>query len=141
MQSHDTDEVRFNDKSLSGCVGTLVFYMNQGQAYARSYVVPRNPDTSAQRKRRALFADAVRAWQSLPDMQKDLWKHKARRLIMSVYNLFISIFCRADGFVPDMDTLRSRSVSSLYSSVICKLHVPYSSVTGFKGRIPASVTS
>jgi hypothetical protein len=128
-------------RSLSGRVGSLVFYMNNGQAYARSYVIPRNPDTPAQRKRRALFADAVRAWQTIPEMQKKLWNHKARRLIMSGYNLFISIFCRTDGSVPDSDTLRSHSVSSLYPLFIGKLHASYSSVTGSGDGLPVSVTS
>jgi hypothetical protein len=127
-------------KSLSGRVGSLVFYMNRGQAYARSYVIPRNPDTPAQRKRRALFADAVRAWQTIPEIQKDLWNLKARRLVMSGYNLFISIFCRADGSVPDSDTLRSHSVSSLYSLVRCKLHASYSSVTGSGDGLPIPLT-
>jgi hypothetical protein len=114
--------------------------MNHGQAYARSYVIPRNPDTPAQRKRRRLFADAVRAWQTIPEMQKELWNHKARRLVMSGFNLFISIFCRADGSVPDPDTLRSHSVSSLYSLFICKLHAPYSSVTGSGDGLPIPLT-
>jgi hypothetical protein len=128
-------------KSLSGRVGSLVFYMNHGQAYARSYVIPRNPDSPSQRKRRCLFAAAVRAWQHIPEMQKKLWNAKARRLVMSGYNLFISIFCRADGSVPDTDTLRSHSVSSLYSLFIRKLHVPYSSVTGLGDGTADSVTT
>jgi hypothetical protein len=70
--------------SLSGRVGGFVFYMNGGNVYVRSYVVPRNPDTPSQRVRRALFAEAVQSWRRLSSGRKRLWNVRARKLDMNV---------------------------------------------------------
>ena len=65
-------------RSLSGRIGGMVFYQSHGRQFARAYVVPRNPDTVEQRKGRGRFAGAVKAWQNLPALQKDLWRVKAK---------------------------------------------------------------
>lgn len=113
-------------KSLSGRVGNFVFYMNNGNAYARRYVVPRNPDTPDQHKRRTRFADAVHAWQKLTDTEKKLWNAKARRRLMSGYNLFISAFCIADSPLKVSYMLRSHSVSTRNLPGTSELEAGYS---------------
>ena len=77
-------------RSISGKVGMLVFYTSRNNQYARRYVIPHNPDTSAQKDRRNLFAEAVALWQSLPEYKKFQWNNKATGKILSGYNLFIS---------------------------------------------------
>jgi hypothetical protein len=111
--------------ALSGRDGCLVYYMIRRNIYARRYVVPRNPDTPAQRKRRTLFAEAVRAWQSLPDQHKQLWNARALRLVMSGYNLFISSFCMAEASVQGSYTSRSHSVLYCYTIATSKLEDSY----------------
>jgi len=48
--------------ALSGRMGEFVFYSYDQRTFFRSYVVPRNPDTPAQRANRGLFRDAMKAW-------------------------------------------------------------------------------
>ncbi len=83
--------------SFHGRVGRLVFVHRHGRQYVRPYVKPRNPNTFAQRVRRHSFADAVRAWRSLPDDRKMLWNTKARRTRSNGYNGFISWYMRKGG--------------------------------------------
>ncbi len=73
-----------------GRMGNLVFVHRRGKQHVRVYAKPTNPDTPAQRERRSAFRDAVRAWQALPDTEKDSWNARARRKNRSGYNLFIS---------------------------------------------------
>ena len=77
-------------RSISGRVGGVVFYSYNEVTYFRAYVVPRNPDTSAQRSNRRLFARAMRAWQELSLFDKGSFNRRARRLGMTGHNLFIS---------------------------------------------------
>jgi hypothetical protein len=80
--------------SISGRIGNVVFYCRYGKQCVRVHVIPRNPDTEAQRIVRRAFGDAVRAWQSLsPDEQYD-YTRKSRHLNMSGYNLYISIYLK-----------------------------------------------
>jgi hypothetical protein len=75
---------------ISGRIGTPVFYAYRKNQYARRYVIPRNPNTPAQKNRRELFANVVAAWQMLQNYKKDQWNQKAVLEKMSGYNLFIS---------------------------------------------------
>lgn len=77
-------------KSISGRIGSVVFYVNRGRQCVRAYVIPRNPDTEAQRFVRSCFGDAVRTWQSMTSDEKYAYTRKARNFNMSGYNLFIS---------------------------------------------------
>jgi hypothetical protein len=76
--------------ALNGRIGSMVFYTIKGKVYARSYVIPRNPDSVAQRKNRGLFRDAMKAWQLLSSYDKSVFARMARRLDMTGHNLFIS---------------------------------------------------
>ena len=77
-------------KSISGRVGSLVFYHYNNRQYIRRYVVPRNPDTPAQRDLRERFAKAVTGWQALERYKKEQWNNRALLMQMSGYNLYIS---------------------------------------------------
>jgi hypothetical protein len=81
-------------QSVSGRLGNIVFYHRYGKEYARVYVKPFNPDTESQRFIRKTFGSAVKSWQELPFTEKDKYKRKARRLAMSGYNLFISLYMK-----------------------------------------------
>ena len=80
---------------ISGRIGVLVFYKRRNKQCIRTYVVPRNPDTFAQKIVRGNFADAVKAWQSITPDEKYIFTRKARKLQMSGYNLYISIYMKA----------------------------------------------
>jgi hypothetical protein len=60
----------------------------------RAYVVPRNPDTEAQRIVRRTFAEAVHSWQAMTPDDKYAFVRKARHLNMSGYNLHISQYMK-----------------------------------------------
>jgi hypothetical protein len=86
--------------SISGRLGSIVFYVNHRGACSdftqcvRSYVIPRNPDTEAQRKVRRSFGEAVRLWQSMSEDERYSYNRKARYLNMSGYNLYISKYIK-----------------------------------------------
>ncbi len=79
---------------FSGRMGNIVFYRINKKLCARSYVIPRNPDTEKQRVNRSLFAEAVKAWQALPEEEKERYNRSASRKgdPCSGYNLFISSY-------------------------------------------------
>ncbi len=79
---------------ISGKVGGLVLYEWNGRTLMRRYVVPRNPDTPAQRANRDLFREAMRSWQALADSEKASYNRRAARLRMTGHNLFISCYMR-----------------------------------------------
>ena len=81
---------------ISGRVGNIVFYTRLGRQCIRVHVIPRNPNTPAQRNMRCTFADAVKSWQGLSAEKKYEFSRKARSLSMSGYNLFISEYMKAN---------------------------------------------
>jgi hypothetical protein len=80
--------------SASGKIGGVVFYRRNRKQFVRMYVIPRNPDTDAQRIVRRNFADAVKSWQMLPEDRKIIYIKKAKNLNMSGYNMFISQYLK-----------------------------------------------
>ncbi len=81
-------------KSIHGKIGNVVFYYSRGKQCIRTYVIPRNPDTEAQRLVRRAFGDAVRSWQAMRPDDKYAYNKTARFLNMSGYNLFISNYLK-----------------------------------------------
>jgi hypothetical protein len=81
-------------KAISGRIGNVVFYTNRGRQCVRTYVVPRNPDTAAQRAVRRSFGDAVRSWQAMSQDEQYAYTRKARSLNISGYNLYISNYLK-----------------------------------------------
>ena len=82
---------------ISGKIGNVVFYNYSGSQFIRRYVVPHNPRTQRQQNRRALFAEAVAAWQTLPSYKKEQWQQKASLRHLHGYNYFISMYMRSNG--------------------------------------------
>lgn len=78
-------------KSIHGRLGNVIFYNTNGNNYARSYSIPKNPRTGAQQKNRINFADAVKLWQGLTDAEKGEYNRMAIGKPLSGYNLFISL--------------------------------------------------
>lgn len=50
---------------------------------------PGNPRTFLQQSNRNKFGDAMRAWQSLPSSEKEIWNNKAKYKKQTGHNLFI----------------------------------------------------
>ena len=78
-------------KSIHGRIGNIIFYNVNGNNYARSFSMPKNPRTEAQQKNRVNFADAVKLWQGLSDEEKSKYNRMAAGKPLSGYNLFISM--------------------------------------------------
>lgn len=85
--------------SLRGRLGSVVFYKRYGTQCARTWIIPRNPNTESQRKIRRLFAEAVRAWQAMDPEQQYSFIRKARHTNMSGYNLFISNYMKTKSII------------------------------------------
>ncbi|HPS56910.1 MAG TPA: hypothetical protein PK514_02290 [Spirochaetota bacterium] len=83
-------------RGLTGKTGNMVYYSRQGRLCARSYVIPRNPDTPAQKLNRRTFARAVKEWRELPGGVKRMFNKRACGKPYSGYNLFISGYLKGD---------------------------------------------
>jgi hypothetical protein len=55
-----------------------------------AYYRPANPQTETQQAWRAVFADAVAAWQALSEEEKQAWRRKGTRRSKMGYSLFLS---------------------------------------------------
>lgn len=55
-----------------------------------AYYQPANPQTEDQQAWRSVFADAVAAWQALPESEKKVWRTKGIRRSKMGYSLFLS---------------------------------------------------
>ncbi len=94
--------------SISGRFGNKVRYNRNNKPCVRTYVKPRNPNTLCQRINRHRFTDAVKSWQELNQEDKDKYNRKARYLNMSGYNLYISIYMKADKYLkPGINTWKT----------------------------------
>ncbi len=110
-------------KSISGRIGSVVFYQNRGTQCVRTHVIPRNPDTQAQRIVRRAFGDAVRSWQSMNADEQYAFIRKARFLNMSGYNLYISGYMKTR--IPAMlitGTSKAYPDNTLNSSSLNRIH-------------------
>lgn len=81
---------------LSGGIGRIVHYNRYGRQYCRIHVNPANPRTECQQAVRGTFADAVRSWQQLTHTEQSGYNRKARYKTMTGYNLYISLFMKAN---------------------------------------------
>jgi hypothetical protein len=91
--------------SISGRIGSVVFYVRRGTQCVRTHVIPRNPDTEAQRTVRRSFAGAVRSWQSITPEERYAYNRKARYLNMSGYNLYISKYLKIVIKAPNLTSI------------------------------------
>jgi hypothetical protein len=91
----------FNNSN--GKMDKVVHYNRLGTQCVRRHVIPHNPDTEAQRENRSTFADAVKAWQLLPDEERIYWNKKAAALHRkgkngkTGYSVFLSHYLKNSG--------------------------------------------
>ena len=80
-----------SDSASGQFAKTIVFGVWKGIKYARSYVLPENPNTSAQQVIRDYFATSVDAWQTANQTIKDDWNEyvATNGLAMSGFNFFL----------------------------------------------------
>jgi hypothetical protein len=71
-------------------MGDMVFYRRYGKTYVRRRAKVNNPDTPAQRERRAAFRNAIKSWQGLGPAAKERWNSLAGARGRTGYNAFIS---------------------------------------------------
>jgi hypothetical protein len=76
---------------ISGRSGDRVYYLRGNRQFVRSHVMPANPRTERQQQGRVRFAGLVARWRLLGPAHRERWNHRAKRLNMSGYNLFISM--------------------------------------------------
>ncbi len=83
-------------RSISGRIGTQVFFRRYGRQYMRRYCIPANPHTELQESSIHKFAEASKAWRSLTPARKERFNMKAT---LSVFNLFVSIYMKQQNYV------------------------------------------
>lgn len=77
--------------SASGDVGkTLIFSNSGGQAYARSWAKPANPNTNGQRCTRAIVAFVSQIWNQISPAYKASWDALAARTSISPFNACVA---------------------------------------------------
>ena len=101
---------KFN--KMNGRMGDLVLYKWKGKSCARVYVVPRNPDTMAQRANRNRMSEASKSWRNLPEGMQESYNLRALRYknAMSGFNLYISD-CLKGRIVSHTDNFSERDLS------------------------------
>jgi len=78
-------------EGFSKKIGDLVFVQTNGKTYVRKKVIPRQVNSEAQQRIRALFRETVEAWKELSRDTQNNWDEAARGKAMSGYNLFIRV--------------------------------------------------
>lgn len=70
---------------------SVVFSIWKGRNYFRSYVIPANPRTNAQKGNRAVLKELVKRWQSIinTDAKRAAWNNEALPYLISGFNLFV----------------------------------------------------
>jgi len=84
---------------------SVVFSIWKGRNYFRSYVIPANPRTNAQKANRAVLSELVKRWQAIINTagKKAAWNAEALPYLISGFNLFMkfgrksAISCPATG--------------------------------------------
>lgn len=120
--------------SMKGNIGKLIFYNRKGKQCIRSYCIPRNPNTPAQKAVRRNFAEAVKAWQMLPLSEKEAYNRRARKKPLTGYNLFTSEFLREKYSSAQMSAHFSQAVTVHPDSPqlrSCAISAPFHIVNSF----------
>ncbi len=81
-------------RTAHGGLDGLVLYRRYGKIYIKARTIPANPRTEPQVKCRGNFSGSVKAWQVLPEEEKNLYRVRAKRKRKSGYNLFMSEYLR-----------------------------------------------
>lgn len=124
-------------KTINGRLGSIVFYNCYNTLCIRSYIIPRNPDTQAQRIVRRTFAGAVKTWQTLTNEEKYKYNRRARRMNMSGYNLYISQYMKANLAPAEStaDTPVTKTAQRPIRSVSCPFPLRDSIIYGITSRL------
>ncbi len=94
-------------RTAHGGLDGLVFYRRYGKIYIKARTIPANPRTEPQVKCRGNFGGGVKAWQVLPEEEKNIYRARAKRKKKSGYNLFMSEYLR--GIAPGSPVIPSGS--------------------------------
>ncbi len=94
-------------RTAHGGLEGLVLYRRYGKTYIKRRTIPANPRTEPQVKCRGNFSGSVKAWQVLPEEEKNMYRLRAKRKKKSGYNLFMSEYLR--GIVPGSPVTSSGS--------------------------------
>ncbi len=81
-------------RTAHGGLDGLVLYRRYGKTCIKRRTIPFNPRTEPQVKCRGNFSGSVKAWQVLPEEEKNLYRVRAKRKKKSGYNLFMSEYLR-----------------------------------------------
>ena len=74
----------------TGKIADKVYYKTYGQPRVRSYVIPVQPETKAQKDWWKIFKSFVKDWQGLSDAQKAPWNRLGDIFQMSGFNKYMS---------------------------------------------------
>lgn len=103
--------------SVSGRLGNIVFFTRYGKQYARIYVTPHNRNSEKQRRRRRLFAEAVRMWHQLTLKEKNKISGIAQLKGRCGYHLYISEYMKKDQVCPGpIDKKKEYNINSPLNS-------------------------
>ncbi len=94
-------------RTAHGGLDGLVLYRRYGKIYIKRRTIPKNPRTEPQVKCRGNFGGGVKAWQVLPEEEKNIYRERAKRKRKSGYNLFMSEYLR--GIAPGSPVTSSGS--------------------------------
>ena len=97
-------------KIMSGRSRGHVYWWHNGRLHWRRYVIPRDPRTVTQRRSRAAFGKASRAWsenQPLTQAQRDAWYAEAAK-IKSRPRLWLSGFLTAQQYFVGSNSFKDR---------------------------------
>lgn len=96
---------------------TLVYLGWKGLKTVRQYVIPANPNTTAQQTQRGYFSDAIDAWQEAEFSSDDVtaWNllAQARKAVASGFNMFVQAFVNAKVSGNAFTVLSNVSVDSI----------------------------
>ncbi len=99
---------------------TLVYLGWKGLKTVRQYVIPANPNTTAQQTQRGYFSDAIDAWQEAEFSSDDVtaWNllAQARKAVASGFNMFVQAFVNAKVSGKAFTVLSNVSVASITAS-------------------------
>ena len=78
---------------FNGAIGkTMIASSWKGKEYVKAYAIPHNPRTERQQKRRAVFAEAVKAWKRLSLKEQRNLNKEAKQ--MTGFNLYVSRYIK-----------------------------------------------
>ena len=88
------EQYPLNSEQVRGKHKNQVFQVinKTGNQYTRRFIKSRNPRTPLQQAHRMKYKDAVMAWNALLVQSKKQYNHKAARMPLTGYNLFIRTY-------------------------------------------------